>query len=74
MRRVKFYQSVAKYQGGYIRRPNWLIARLREPSTYQGIALLGGLFGKAVDVNFAMEIGVGIAGAISVLLPENNEQ
>lgn len=54
----------------------WLSARLQEPSTYQGLTLLGALLckmfipdpeiGKAV-----LEAGIGIFGAISVIKKES---
>ncbi len=53
---------------------SWIGARLREPSTYAGLAaLLGliGLDGGAADLvkNISM-IGMGIGGLIAIVLPE----
>jgi hypothetical protein len=52
---------------------SWVGARLREPSTYAGLAVLLGLahFGN-VDgwVAALTSIGVGIGGVIAIVLPE----
>lgn len=50
---------------------NWWLERAREPSTYQGLALLAGLlgqalFGSAVIGQHALDIGLAIAGVIQV--------
>ena len=55
---------------------NWIITRLKEPSTYAGIAALIGGAGAAFIPNataWAHEvvlIGAAIAGALAILLPE----
>ena len=54
---------------------SWLGARLREPSTYAGIAVvLAALhFGNAGDwVSAITSIGTGIGGLIAIVLPEAN--
>lgn len=50
---------------------SWWLDRVREPSTYQGIAMLAGVLGKALfgDVTVgvhALEIGLAVAGVIGV--------
>ncbi len=52
---------------------SWLGARLREPSTYAGLAVLLGLlhFGDVSSWTAAItSIGVGIGGVIAIVLPE----
>lgn len=49
----------------------WFIERAREPSTYQGLAILAGLlgqtlFGSAEIGVGALELGLAVAAAISV--------
>jgi hypothetical protein len=47
------------------------IQRLREPSTWAGLSVLGLLFGiDAVKLNAIAEAGVAVAGVASVLLSE----
>jgi len=47
--------------------------RLREPSTYAGLALLGSLFGVKELVAFgAPEIGAAIAALAAIFLPESS--
>jgi hypothetical protein len=56
---------------------SWLGARLREPSTYAGIAVvLAALhFGNANDwVSAITSIGTGIGGVIAIVLPEASRQ
>jgi hypothetical protein len=52
---------------------SWFGARLREPSTYAGLAVLLGMFGLH-DVPQAVkdisEIGMGLGGLIAIFLPE----
>ena len=50
---------------------SWWLDRVREPSTYQGIALLAGvlgqwLFGSSQIGVHALEVGLAIAGVIGV--------
>lgn len=50
---------------------SWWLDRVREPSTYQGIALLAGvlgqwLFGSSQVGVHALEVGLAIAGVIGV--------
>ena len=52
---------------------SWFGKRLREPSTYAGLAVLLGAFhfGNAQDWVAALSsIGVGVGGVIAILLPE----
>lgn len=49
----------------------WWLDRAREPSTYQGLALLAGLIGQALFGSMevghaALEIGLAVAGVIQV--------
>ena len=51
----------------------WIGARLREPSTYAGIAALLTMFGIAHAQDWQvslMSIGVGVGGLIAILMPE----
>lgn len=50
---------------------DWWLDRAREPSTYQGLALLAGvlgqvLFGDSALGERALEIGLAIAGVVQV--------
>lgn len=50
---------------------SWWLDRVKEPSTYQGIAMLAGVLGKLLfgDVMIgvhALEIGLAVAGVIGV--------
>ena len=50
---------------------SWWLDRVREPSTYQGIALLAGvlgqwMFGSSQIGVHALEVGLAIAGVIGV--------
>jgi hypothetical protein len=52
---------------------SWLGARLREPSTYAGLATLLGVVGMTLDpglLKYVSMIGMGIGGIISFALPE----
>ena len=53
---------------------SWLGARLREPSTYAGLAiLLGGIFHLSNADGWAAaitSIGLGVGGIIAIVLPE----
>lgn len=49
----------------------WWLDRAREPSTYQGLALLAGvlgqaLFGDSAAGEHALDIGLAIAGVVQV--------
>lgn len=49
----------------------WWLDRAREPSTYQGLALLAGVLGQAIFGDkaigqHALDIGLSIAGVIQV--------
>lgn len=47
------------------------LQRLREPSSWAGLAALGALFGMSADqVQSLAGAGVAIAGALAVFLPE----
>lgn len=54
---------------------NWLVARLKEPSTYAGIAAIGALVaGHALDPGTMKVIttaGSGLAGLLAVIVSEN---
>ena len=47
-----------------------LLARLREPSTWAGIAVIAGMFGNHVAPDTIVQGGVALAGVASMLLPE----
>jgi hypothetical protein len=52
---------------------SWLGARLREPSTYAGLAALLAVFHLSTDPGLAHSpsmIGMGLGGVIAFLLPE----
>jgi len=52
---------------------SWLGARLREPSTYAGLATLLGVIGMTIDPGLLKSlsmIGMGLGGAIAFFLPE----
>ena len=51
----------------------WLIQRLREPSTYAGLAVLIGTFGVPDATSWAHNltlVGTGVAGIAAMLLKE----
>lgn len=48
----------------------WLVARLKEKTTWQGISVLGGLLGLALDVDKLMAIGLGVAAVLDIAIPE----
>jgi hypothetical protein len=55
---------------------SWLGGRLREPSTYAGLAVLIALahVGDASSWAHALEsIGIGVGGIIAILLPEGTK-
>ncbi|WP_194286365.1 hypothetical protein [Rhodocyclus gracilis] len=48
-----------------------VLARLREPSTWAGLAALAALFGAPPEhINAVTQLGVAAAGAAAVFLPE----
>jgi hypothetical protein len=52
---------------------SWIGARLREPSTYAGLAVLLGLLGLhdvPEAVKYISEVGMGLGGLIAIFLPE----
>jgi hypothetical protein len=54
---------------------SWLGARLREPSTYAGLAALLGVVGLQADPGVLKSIsmiGMGVGGLISFVLPETS--
>lgn len=54
---------------------NQVTQRLREPSTWAGLAALGALFGLSPDqVNSLAGLGVALASALAVFLPEKAGQ
>lgn len=50
-----------------------IMTRLREPSTWAGLAVLSGLLGYNIGHEQAAAIGGGIMALIAVLAPENRE-
>jgi hypothetical protein len=54
---------------------SWLGARLREPSTYAGLATLLGVIGMTIDPGLLKSlsmIGMGLGGIIAFLVPEQS--
>lgn len=48
-----------------------LAARLREPSSWAGIAAVAAVFGVPLEhIDAAVQVGVAVAGAAAVILPE----
>lgn len=54
---------------------NWIIRRALEQSTWTGAAILGAALTMAAGPapEWAMEIMIGIAGAVKMLLPERDK-
>lgn len=55
---------------------SWIIARLREPSTYAGIAALLGAFGLTFDDSFVQAFsafGVAAGGLLAVILGDKGK-
>lgn len=53
----------------------YLLSRLREPSTYAGLAALAGAFGVSIPIAWVQALsglGVAIAGVLAVVVPEKN--
>lgn len=51
---------------------DWILARLREPSTYAGLSVLAGVIGVSQDQWTAIgAVIAAIAGALAVFLPEH---
>lgn len=49
-----------------------IFARLREPSTWAGLAMLAAAFGvPAMQVEAVTQIAVAVCGAVSVFMPES---
>jgi hypothetical protein len=52
----------------------WVVARLEEPSTWAGLAAFVGsmsfLPNAAADAQIASALGVAVAGALAVVIPE----
>jgi hypothetical protein len=51
----------------------YLIARLREPSTYAGLAALLASFGLSLDAGLVQSIallGTGLAGVVAAFMPD----
>lgn len=46
---------------------NWIVARLKEKSTYNGLTMLIGLLGYAVAPGALEVIGMGVAGVIGLV-------
>ena len=54
----------------------WVIARMREPSTWKGIIALAAAFGVVISPEYAAIIlaaGVGMAGLINVIITDPNK-
>lgn len=52
---------------------SYLLSRLREPSTYAGIAAVAAAFGLAIPgewVQAVSGLGVAVAGVVAVAMPE----
>ncbi len=52
---------------------DYLIQRLREPSTWSGLAVLCGIAGIAVDQASIGAICAGVAGVLSIILKEGGQ-
>ncbi len=46
---------------------NYILARLKEPSTYRGLAILGGLVGISLDPDQWTAISAAVAGVIGLV-------
>jgi hypothetical protein len=46
---------------------NNILARLKEPSTFRGLAILSGLAGIAIDPNQVNAIGAAVAAVIGLI-------
>jgi hypothetical protein len=46
---------------------NYILARLKEPSTYRGLAILGGLIGITFDPDQWAAISAAVAGVIGLV-------
>jgi hypothetical protein len=66
MEPLKFDPTKIKHDVSYVG------ARLREPSTYNGLAILAGLVGFQFDPSLGkalVAIGIAVGGLLGVLLP-----
>lgn len=55
----------------------YIISRLREPSTYAGLAAVAAAFGVAIPVEWVQALsalGVAIAGVVAMVLPERAKE
>jgi hypothetical protein len=53
---------------------NWIVERLKEPSTWAGFAGLAGAIGIAEPLYAAVSaVGVAVAGLLAVILSEKSE-
>jgi hypothetical protein len=51
-----------------------ILNRLKEASSWAGVAILGGLFGlEAEESNIIWQVVTAIAAAVAIFLPENGE-
>ena len=51
---------------------NYIIARIREPSTWAALSVLGAFFGMPPGTpELLQQVAVGIAGLVAVLAPES---
>lgn len=54
----------------------YILARLREPSTWRGLVLLATAIGAHLSdaqVDAVVEFGLGLAGLIGAVLPDNHK-
>lgn len=57
-----------------ITKANKVVTRLKEPSSMAGIAALAVVLGMPTDVvNAAVQVVVGVAGLLAVVLPESSK-
>lgn len=51
---------------------NFILKRLKEPSTWAGLSVFAALFGVPEDqCNAVAAVGAAVAGAVAVFLPES---
>ena len=49
------------------------LSLLKQPSTWAGVAMLLGFFGVHIAPDAVVQAGVGVAGSLAVLLPEQGK-
>lgn len=52
---------------------NWILARLKEPSTWRGLSILVGALGVSVSPERINDIGIGVMAAIGIIESLRNE-